>query len=116
MLRIIPHAWLLILGLCAPMAMMSCAMTPGMSDQIQADGATKQNYDQKLNKIFDAIRNNPDYKRIPFKDEDMPWFGTLGFLLWKHKITEEKFIHDGLSRYPGYEESFTFLAHHFAMD
>ncbi len=65
----------------------------------------------KINTIAKEITRDPDYKRIPLDTkEDIDWFVTQSFLYWDGKSSKKEFIDIGLKRFPGYRDSFEYLA------
>ncbi len=75
------------------------------------DPAVVKEYENKINTIAKEITSDPDYKRIPLDTkEDIDWFVTQSFLYWDGKSSKQEFIDIGLKRFPGYRDSFEYLA------
>ncbi|MFV1983046.1 MAG: hypothetical protein ACC657_05845 [Thiohalomonadales bacterium] len=68
-------------------------------------------YEKKLNTVVKEIKKNSDYKKIPLDSKkDQEWFNSQAFLLWDKKKSQKQFVDEGVARFPGYKESFEFLA------
>jgi len=75
------------------------------------DPGTVKAFEAKINAVAKEIQKDPSYKRIPLDTkEDQEWFVTQAFLYWDGKSTKEEFIRTGIKRFPGYRESFDYLA------
>ncbi len=70
-------------------------------------------FEAKYTTVLEGIKNDSSYKRVPMENSDVEWFNTQAFLLWNKKISKEKFIEEGVSRFPESRESFEYLADKF---
>ena len=75
------------------------------------DPGTVKAFEAKITAVAKEIQKDPSSKRIPLDTkEDQEWFVTQAFLYWDGKLTKEEFILTGVKRFPGYRESFDYLA------
>ncbi|HIP18539.1 MAG TPA: hypothetical protein EYG78_04295 [Sulfurovum sp.] len=57
-----------------------------------------------------STRNDPSYNKMTIRAEDKQWFQLLMYRYWDRQITRGQFISEGVSRYPGHEYEFGFIA------
>ncbi len=60
-----------------------------------------------------STRSNPNYNKMAIRAEDKEWFKMLMYRYWDRQITRSQFISEGISRYPGHEYEFGFIANGF---
>jgi len=60
-----------------------------------------------------STRNDPKYNKMTIKPEDKEWFKMLMYRYWDRQITRNQFIAEGVSKYPGHEYEFGFIANGF---
>lgn len=63
-----------------------------------------------MTKVALSTRNDPSYNKMTIRAEDKQWFQLLMYRYWDRQITREQFISEGVSRYPGHEYEFGFIA------
>ena len=92
--------------------LVACANS--MSKQLMELGASPEKisaFTDQLKSLKSTISENPDYKKIPLDtEEDKNWFTTLAYQYWNDEIGLSEFVSQGVARFPGYEESFNFVA------
>jgi len=57
-----------------------------------------------------STRNDPNYNKMTIKAEDKEWFQMLMYRFWDRQITKAQFVSEGISRYPGHNYEFAFIA------
>ena len=57
-----------------------------------------------------STRNDPKYNKMTIKPEDKDWFKMHMYHYWDRQITRGQFVSEGVSRYPGHEYEFAFIA------
>jgi hypothetical protein len=81
------------------------------------DPKVVQAYEKTLNDVIKEVQNDPSYKRIPLDSKaEVDWFITQAFLYWDKKISRDEFVKRGVTKYPGYKESFEYLADRIKQD
>jgi hypothetical protein len=71
-------------------------------------------YEDRLTKVLDDVETKDDYKKIPLdSSEDASWFLKQSFTLWDKQQSKEQYISNGDKRFPGYTETFKYLADEF---
>jgi len=60
-----------------------------------------------------STRNDPNYNKMTVKPEDKQWFQMLMYRFWDRQTTRSQFISEGVSKYPGHEYEFGFIANGF---
>ncbi|NKC14696.1 MAG: hypothetical protein GKR94_21670 [Gammaproteobacteria bacterium] len=79
------------------LALQGCAGHPAFNDE---------GYLQYTKSIYEKIKNNPNYRRIPLDtDQQVDDFTTLEYKAYKKEISKEEFIRELERQYPGYSES-----------
>jgi len=110
-----------ILGISLLGAMNGCSavnmeIAKAVKDTKGADNPQKvEAFEKKFAKVLDNIKKKDDYKRIPLEGlEDFDWFVKESFLLWDKQQTREQYISNGEKKFPGYKETFAYLADEFS--
>ncbi len=60
-----------------------------------------------------STRNDPNYNKMTIRQEDKQWFQDLMYRYWDRQITRAQFVSEGISRYPGHNYEFAFIANGF---
>ncbi len=60
-----------------------------------------------------STRNDPSYNKMTIKQNDKEWFQMLMYRYWDRQSTRSQFISEGVTRYPGHEYEFGFIANGF---
>ena len=60
-----------------------------------------------------STREDPGYNKMTIRPEDKQWFQMLMYRYWDRQSTRSQFISEGVSRYPGHEYEFGFIANGF---
>ena len=63
-----------------------------------------------MTKVALSTREDPNYNKMTIKPEDKEWFKFLMYRYWDRQITRSQFIAEGVSKYPGHEYEFSFIA------
>ena len=71
-------------------------------------------FEEKFHQVIDDVDNKKDYKKIPLDgEEDIKWFMQQSFKLWDKQISKEEYVKDGEGKFPGHNDTFTYLADEF---
>jgi len=106
----------IIIALIAALSFTACTntMSPAPAPVYQAPTEAKM---AKFKPVMTAValstRNDPNYKKMTIKPEDKEWFQLLMYRYWDRQMTRPQFIAEGVSRYPGHEYEFNFIANGF---
>ena len=60
-----------------------------------------------------STRNDPNYNKMTIRAEDKEWFQMLMYRYWDRQLTRAQFVSQGISRYPGHNYEFAFIANGF---
>jgi len=66
-----------------------------------------------MTKVALSTREDPKYNKMAIKPEDKEWFKMLMYRLWDREISKSQFVAEGISRYPGHNYEFSFIANGF---
>jgi len=71
-------------------------------------------FEKKFTQVLEDIKKKDGYKKLPLEDEeDLAWFINLSFKLWDKQISKAEYITVGEKKFPGYKETFEYLADEF---
>jgi len=80
-----------------------------MSSMANAD--TMKAFQDKLASVTQAAAADPDYDKIPLDTAaDQSWFTDLAYKYYKKDITGAEFVQQGIAKFPGYGDSFQYIA------
>ena len=86
--------------------------TPAATYQAPTD-AKMAKFKPVMTEVALSTRNDPKYNKMTIKPEDKEWFQLLMYHYWDRQITRSQFVAEGISRYPGHNYEFAFIANGF---
>ena len=79
------------------------------------DPAKVSKFEKKFAQVLDDLDKKDDYKKVPLDGtDDTEWLVRQSFKLWDKQISKEAYISAGEQKFPGYKQSFTYLANEFS--
>jgi len=76
----------------------------------ELDPSKKADFDKSFHQVALKTKTDTNYKRMSLKQEDKQWFKTTTYMVWNRDITLSEYVQKGVSRYPGHEYEFNFIA------
>lgn len=94
--------------------MSACSVTPSKHlTEIGASPAQARAFESHLKKVTENGQERHVYTEMNFASaEEENWFLTLAYQLWNGRISSSRFLWEGKTRYPEYEESFRYIANY----
>ena len=107
----------LLIALVAAFSFTACtdsmsSATPAATYQAPTE-AKMAKFKPVMTEVALSTRNDPKYNKMTIKPEDKEWFQLLMYRYWDRQMTRGQFISEGVSRYPGHEYEFSFIANGF---
>ena len=86
-------------------------MTPAPAPVYQAPTEAKMaKFKPVMREVALSTRTDPNYNKMTIRQEDKQWFQNLMYRYWDRQITRTQFVSEGISRYPGHNYEFAFIA------
>ena len=105
----------ILIALLAALSFTACTETNTVAPQVyQAPTDAKMaKFKPVMTKVALSTRNDPKYNKMTIQPADKEWFQLLMYRLWDRQITRTQFVTEGVSRYPGHNYEYNFIAHGF---
>ena len=91
---------------------MTSSAKPAAVYQAPTDAKMAQ-FKPVMTEVALSTRNDPGYNKMTIKPNDKEWFQMLMYRYWDRQSTRSQFISEGVTRYPGHEYEFGFIANGF---
>jgi len=83
--------------------------TPAVAYQAPTD-AKMAKFKPVMTEVALSTRSDPNYNKMTIRAEDKEWFQMLMYRYWDRQMTRSQFVAEGISRYPGHNYEFAFIA------
>ena len=107
---------ILLTSMLAALTFTACtdSATPAAAPVYQAPTEAKMaKFKPVMVEVALSTKKDPKYNKMTIKQEDKQWFQTLMYHYWDKQTTKSQFISEGISKYPGHEYEFSFIANGF---
>ena len=107
---------ILLTSILAALTFTACtdSATPAAAPVYQAPTDAKMaKFKPVMVEVALSTKKDPKYSKMTIKQEDKQWFQTLMYRFWDRQTSKSQFISEGISKYPGHEYEFGFIANGF---